>query len=180
VTRATGDFDGDGARDDLVVYGGQSPTPWHARVVLAYGYAADIPIGNDVVGRALGGFDIDGGEDEAFVVVGAGAATTLVSILTMRDCDLAVVQMPGGFDAVFPVGATVGAQSGLECFPGDGIAGYEQTTSDGTTYEWQMRRFGLSGVDLVLRATEERTLQSPADDDVIFRVGTFECGPLDL
>ena len=187
VTVAIGDFDGDGLGDEFRVYEA-SPGVWHARVDLAYGYAADVVI-EDAFGVSpypVGAFDVDvDGQDETFLVVGSGAAAVEnLGLYTFAGCNLSrVITQPGGDAAVFPVGIS-GAGSiltGLKCFPGDSsgdLAVYTATSTDLTTYDWQTDRFELIGRELVLVDVETATLTSPSPESA--RAAGFTCGELSL
>ena len=87
ASTAPADVDGDGALDQVTVYGTGSPAqpaPWRIRVDLASGEATDSPLAVDpnAAGIPIGGADVDGdgSSDEVFVAVGAGASTVIVAI----------------------------------------------------------------------------------------------------
>jgi len=118
---ASGDFDGDGALDQLSTYQ-VGPDDWRVRVVFADGGGADAAIvdGFDLTPpRPIGGFDIDAdGPQEVFLTVGSGASTVQVGFFDVESC-VATRIKTGGMPATFGVGGSVGTVSGLYC-PGDG------------------------------------------------------------
>lgn len=185
-SRARGDFDGNGTPDRLTVYGtgdASQPGPWHVLLDAGEGltFTADPLIEDQTAGAsAIGGFDIDGDRlDEAFVKVGQGASAAVVGLFTIVDCTLREVTLAGVGPAQFPVGASVGNQSGLAC-RGDALHVLSGQSDDGTTIHWTDQAYTLDGASLVAGATTSGTYRSPADDDEIRALGSLACGPLDV
>ena len=197
LTTATGDFDGNGVDGTLQAY--HYAGSWYARIVTDGGYGAIgmLPTGGAEAARALGGRDLNqDGMDEALLVTGAGAYTELVSIYALAQpiaappgmhCAVRPAQFAGGAaDATFPVGASVGNQSGLKCLT-TGVREYQQSTGDGTNYD-HMRTVWTylpdsgqsNGGFLYWSGTSNQVLVRPFDDAVIDAVGDLYCGSLSL
>lgn len=175
---AAGDFDGDGAADEAFTYQ-VGPDDWRLRVVFADGGAADAPIvdGEDFVPpRALGGYDIDGdGPQEAFVHVGSGASAALVGLFDVADC-VATRITAGGVPAVFGVGGSIGAISGISC-AGDGtIHRNFASYIDQDTYEGGFEPFTLSGSVLIAGPGDGAGFTA----DEAFALAVLDCGSLSL
>jgi hypothetical protein len=166
-TSVSADFDGDGANDTLSTYGtgtADNPLPWHLRLDRANGGAVDvlIPDASGVAAvRPLGGSEIsagagiapDGSGVEAFVLIGAGASTSLVAVFQYHDCDLVRLTGPSTTEpATFPIGGTVTHLGGLRC---DGVSGGSRLvvltadSTDGTSYQTsdQLLRIEGAGFD---------------------------------
>jgi hypothetical protein len=195
LTTASADFDGNGKDGVLQVY--RVGSTWYIRVETDSGYGAvnTLPTLGVEAARAIGGHDINkDGLDEAFVVTGAGASTELVSIYTMFEplgaapnlrCDVEPVTISGTTaDATFPVGATVGTQSGLVCL-GGGVRGISQS-GDGTNYQQTRSNysyapgFGNSQPMITWLNSKLLNLTRPGDDAIIDAAGTLDCGSLSL
>ncbi|MEM7287311.1 MAG: hypothetical protein AAF480_13245, partial [Actinomycetota bacterium] len=161
---ATADVDGDGALDQVTVYGtgsAGSPAPWRIRVDTAAGEAVDSPLAVDpnAAGAPIGGADVDGdgATDEVFVAVGSGASTVIVAIYALVGCDL-VQATNGGAPIGFPIGGSVQNLGGLQCVDTDDngvnntvvawLATAIGDTGDGT--------YAIEGVEYELRGTELR------------------------
>ena len=185
VSTATGDFDGDGAADELMMYRvPSSRDDWHVRVVLADGYALDqqVAIGGPITipSAAIGGADVDGdGADEAFVVVGSGAYTFWVGLyhFDKTACSLDRVLAPGGGAYFAPVGASVRNLAGLQCVTTGptGVPALAQLSGgsdDGRSYRGTRQFFTLSGHQLTSAGTESAVFMG---DDA-----TLKCGGLAL
>jgi len=174
-----GDFDGDGFSDEMLTYQA-APNDWRVRVVFADGGGADAEITHidDLIPpRPIGGFDADGdGSDEAFVIVGAGASTTLVGLFDVANCVVTRVSN-GGVPAVFSVGASVGAGSGLVC-PGDGTLRrtFAQRIDDQGNFEGGYEEFSLDGARLTSTDTVSGTMTS---EDAAM-LAAFDCGGMAL
>ncbi|MBU1227633.1 MAG: hypothetical protein KJ698_10565 [Actinobacteria bacterium] len=196
LTTATGDFDGNGTDGTLQVY--RDGGSWYIRLLTDRGHGAAklLPTGGAEAARAIGGHDINkDGVDEAFVVTGQGATTELVTLYTMQEpieappnmrCGVGNVYIgPGTTEATFPVGASVGNQSGLVCLA-NGVREINQSTADGTTYTQGRSTysydptFGQSNGRLTFLAKKSSTLTRPGDDAAIDAAGTLQCGSLSL
>jgi hypothetical protein len=126
ISRIGGDFDGDGARDQLVAYAeldaaGQ-PSQWHLRIVLATGGTADLALVNseDWIGPnglvARRSVDANGdGRDEGFVTSTGGASNDAYNIFGLAGCQLRQVGVAGSGLLRFAVGASVGHAEGFDC-----------------------------------------------------------------
>lgn len=131
--------------------------------------------------RVLGSHDVDGdGAVELFLEMGRGASATAISLITVTDeCELATVQLPDGFIAQFPVGASAATQDGLACRD-DQLMELHGETDDGRTYRWTSRTLSLDGATLAEVGGDNGTYTSPEDDDKIRRLGTLDCGAVSL
>ena len=189
---ASADIDGDGAQDQVTVYGTGSasdPAPWRVRVDTAAGEAIDSALAVDpgAAGIPIGGADVDGdgATDELFIAVGSGASTVIVAIYTLVGCDL-VQATNGGAPIGFPIGGSVQNLGGLECRDTDRngvnntitawLATAVADTADGT--------YAIEGVEYELRGTElravaTRTLQANVSE-ADFVYGSLSCGAVSL
>jgi hypothetical protein len=126
ISRIAGDFDGDGARDQLLAYAepdaaGQ-PRQWHVRVVLATGPIADLTLANtpDWIGPnglvARRAVDANGdGRDEGFVTSTGGASNDAYNLFGLAGCQLRQVRAAGVGALQILVGASVGHAEGFDC-----------------------------------------------------------------
>lgn len=195
LTTASADFDGNGKDGTLQVY--KVGTTAYIRIETDSGYGAVhvLPTFPAEPARAIGGHDINkDGLDEAFVVTGAGAYAELVSIYTLFEplgtapslrCDVEPVTISGTTaDATFPVGASMGNQSGLVCL-GNGVREITQS-GDGTNYQQTRSNysyapgFGNSQPMVTWLNSKLLNLTRPGDDAVIDAAGTLDCGSLSL
>ena len=154
VTTVFADVDGDAYLDKVSTM--REEETWTVRVDLATGGGAAEAFGPDVGAfdpvAAIGAFDIEGdGTGELFVKVGAGAYTSLVQVLDYEDCTITPITLDtiddfgAGATAIFPVGGSIGNQSGLTC---DGTmlwTVYASLFGDGTSYEVIEIPYTLSG-----------------------------------
>jgi hypothetical protein len=126
ISRIVGDFDGDGAGDELLAYAeldaaGQ-PSQWHVRVVTASGEIADLALGNTPEWIGPGGLvarravDANGdGRDEGFVTSTGGASNDAYNIFALAGCQLRQVRTPGAGPLRLVVGASLGHAEGFDC-----------------------------------------------------------------
>jgi hypothetical protein len=157
LSRTTGDFDGDRARDQLLAYAeldaaGQ-PHRWHVRVVLAAGPVADLALddGRDWIGPdglvARRAVDANGdGRDEGFVTSTGGASNDAYNLFGLAGCQLRQVRIAGAGLLQLRDGASAGHATGFDCQAGDGrgrrllaVWGVERAEdhADGrSTYTW--------------------------------------------
>ncbi len=138
------DADGDGVEDEIALTLVDDTT---VEVVVDYGAGGrsvevydDPSIGTFAPLRVdrVGDVD-DDGDDDAWLVVAAGASTEVVSLVVADGCTVRRPEVDGQPNA-FPVGASVGASSGIECLPG-GFVQHEGSSVDGTTYEGTSTRW---------------------------------------
>lgn len=181
VTTAPVDWDGDGTDDVLTVY--QDGGSWYAHAQLAGADVADVVLsGSGPSMKAVGGATLDQivGE-EAWVNVGSGSATAILSVLAFVSCQLHQATF-SGTTADFAVGVTVTAADGVTCFDLDaGIEDYSSTSTDGVTYTGQSDLYTLdvstSPPSLVHQQT---TPQSATTSDPLFSaMSGFICDELD-
>ncbi len=154
VTIVFADVDGDPYLDKISTF--RQEESWTVRVDLATGGGAVAGFGPEVGAfdpvAAIGAFDIEGdGTGELFVKVGAGAYTSLIQILDYEDCTITPITLDtiddagDGMTAIFPVGASIGNQSGLTC-DGTMLWTFDAMLSgDGTFYEVMDIPYTLSG-----------------------------------
>lgn len=180
VTTAAGSFDGDGQPDVLKAY--QAAGTWHLRVELSAGGDVDVTVPNVGAGdavKAVGGFNVDSGVDEAFASVGSGGATTLVGIWKAGGfCQLTRMTV-NGQPSTFPVGATVRNRSGLRCVAGTAVQVLESQSTDGLQYTGTIANYDVAGNTLVLANTSPPQVLA-AGDAALSPYGSFTCGNLKL
>ena len=194
VTQASGDFDGDGSTDTLIVYGtgnSSQPSPYHVHMNLGGGHGTtdsvivDAATDDTQVVKALGGADItasaglasDGSGVEAFVVIGSGASDTLVAVFQFKNCAIVRLTGPqGNAPSNFPIGGSVTHLDGLRC---DGIAGGQRlvqlsaTSDDGVTYNTKQTR--LTVTDGHFTADPPVTDSVPAQDPRLEAYSSLDC-----
>ena len=133
LSRSVGDFDGDGAHDQLLAYAelgaAGEPSQWHVRVVLATGHVTDLALDNtsDWIGPnglvARRAVDANGdGRDEGFVTSTGGASTDAYNLFGLTGCQLRQVRVTGADPLRFAVGASVGHAEGFDCQAPTGTA----------------------------------------------------------
>ena len=173
VTFAIGDFDGDGADDELIGYEDAGGS-WWVQLALSYGYATETAVIGPVT--AVGATDFGGAQDVGYAYVDHGASTQLLGFFFLPGCDVFEVTVDGGGVARFPIGGGVQHLNGLTCVS-DGIITKSATTSDGSSWEYTTSRWdwipGL--VELQQVSSSVTLLSSPDDDDVIFSAGSLDC-----
>ncbi|MGH9186909.1 MAG: hypothetical protein ACRD0U_14000 [Acidimicrobiales bacterium] len=180
ASEVTGDADGDGRSDTVVVYGTgseASPAPWRIRVELASGgtIEADIPDADAVAGaQALGTSPLAGPEgDVLFVKVGAGASAAIVGVWLVRDCELVRLAGPGGSPSQFAVGGSVTHLAGLACVEGRLIA-LAATSADGSSYDTSETELIVQGDALVVNGQPLTGTLAP-DDPGLARYASIDC-----
>ena len=169
------DVDADGVTDTVRTYSiDDTPTSgdWHVRVELAAGGGSDIWVPDDpapgsvkVLGGTYVGSSVEPGPEgprpAIFVVVGAGASTSLISLMRLNGCLLEVMG-----NATFALGAGVNHAAALRC---EGVAGtsllVEQATElnrDGVTFDVTDTAYTRSGIDLVVYGSGPITTNQPS------------------
>ena len=167
------DVDGDGAVDVVGVRFASETVV----VSFAAGGSAEVPIPTGRAGipgiDALGGADVDGdGSDEAWVMIGSGASSQLVSLFTFDDCGGRVVT-EGGDPAVFGVGGSVTNLGGVQCSGSELIV--RMASSDtGDVYDVEVTAYRLVGSELT--PVDRRTEQVARSDPDFGRSSTLSCG----
>jgi hypothetical protein len=115
-----------------------------------------------VNGEVMGRTDLDAdGVDELFVKTGSGAATDIVGVFRVEDCQ-AVQATSGGSPAEFPVGATVRNISGLHAEDGTLVV-YSGTSADGQQFDVTWRTLRLDG-DVLTEVGSDRGTAQPGDE----------------
>lgn len=152
------DADGDGADDQVVLHVAE-PSTLEVVVDYAPGGRTVATFDDDTVAtfadiRVAAVHDVDAdGDDDLWLVVGAGASVEVVSLVLAEGCDL-VRPTVGDRPNAFTAGASIGFVSGVECVDGGflehrgELAG--DSTYEGTTTEWSVTEASLE------RAGEER------------------------
>ena len=185
VTTAQGDFDGDRQPDTLRAY--RLGQEWHLRVEFGGGGAADTTVTpqGPVAVKAIGPANLGPAAQVALATVGSGASTTIVGLYFVKSCKLQPVVNESSA-ASFPVGASVGSQSGLECadYGNDGtpnLLWHRATSTDGMTYRATTTIYAFSGESI---ATVPPGVVGPinivANDPQFRKYSTLTCGGLSL
>jgi hypothetical protein len=175
---ATGDVDGDGQDDTLeVVHDAEGG--WWLRVTLGSGDVTALALTTDNVGGAemIGAADVDGdGKEELFAQTGAGASTATIGLFTLDGCAIAPITFDGA-PTQFPVGASVGATSGLQCSNDPeapaSIFAYAGASSDGESYDVTWAELELEGT--VLTQVNEGSGTAGYGDELYVAASTFHC-----
>ena len=177
ISRIAGDFDGDGARDQLLAYGepdaaGQ-PRQWHLRIVLASGHIADLALDNtaDWIGPnglvARHAVDANGdGRDEGFVTSTGGASNDAYNLFTLDGCQLRQVRVAGVGALQILVGASVGHAEGFDCQRTDrqgrrllilwSVERADQQPDGGSAYTYTKTSYRWVGNALVRQVSTDR------------------------
>lgn len=181
VSFHTGDPDGDGSMDELVTYRGVDDR-WYLRADLASGATVETAItasGLSIGGRPfVGAHDLDrNGDDELFTRAGTGAAADLVALWDLESCQLAAVTLDG-VPAVFPVGASAGAATGLSCSNRyvDDLYFADLSSRDGQLYEGVIAAYDLDDGRLLNTGVEG----AGYNGDDLGTIAGLHCGPLVL
>jgi len=183
VTTKPGDFDGNGVVDTLRAY--KLGSDWHLRVELsgaASGHDVVVPGVDPGTGlKAVGGFNLDENQsNEAFVVIGSGASTTLVAIFVFKNCQLTRVTEMGNA-ATFQVGASAQNRSGLSCVQGTALQTLSASAppNTGTPFSGRRTTYDLVGSDLV-QANVSPQETFGLNDPGLAPFSRFTCGSLSL
>lgn len=182
------DADGDGSDDEVRVHVVDDRTIELAvtyaaggRTVVTYDDGSVATFASNRVAR-VADVDADGDED-VWVVVGAGASVEIMSLVLADGCDL-VRPTADGLPNNWPVGASVGAASGIECVDLDGDERFDgfvehsatrsregqsgQGRYRGTSTEWAVE-------DRELERGEERPLDYDVESDPVTRYAELTC-----
>lgn len=171
VSHVSGDFDGDGALDQFIMY--EALGTWWVQIRLSYGYAAELEVFGPA--EAYGATTFDAPEEVAYGRVTSGASTEFIGFFHFAECDIHQPSIDGVGVAEFARGGGVTHLDGIDCVE-DGIITHSSTTTDGTTWEYTERRYlwvpGLGEFQTV--ASSIQMLTSPEDDELIFQA-SFNC-----
>jgi hypothetical protein len=132
---------------------------------------------------AIGGATINNDPtQEAWIKVGSGAPTDIISFFVFRQCHLQRVLLNNA-PAVFPIGASVTHADGLQCFGFNvGIEVFATNSNDGMTYTGTSKIYtiNLSGPapTLVLGATAPQSETSPPGGPAFDVLSRFTCDNL--
>jgi hypothetical protein len=169
------DVDVDGATDTVRTYAvDDAPTAgdWHVRIELAAGGGADVALPDDpapgsveVLGGTYIGSNVEPGPEgprpAIFLVVGAGASTSLITLMRLDGCSPVVMG-----NAAFAVGAGVTHAAALRC---EGVAGTSllveqrsELNGDGVTFDVTDTAYTRAGVDLVVYGAGPITTNQPS------------------
>ena len=197
ISRITGDFDGDGVRDQLLGYAELNPAgqpgQWHVRVMLATGRIADLALDdtsgwigpNGLVARRA--VDANGdGRDEGLVASTGGASNDTYNVVGLAGCQLRQVRVAGSGPLRFAVGASLGHAEGFDCQGTDrhsrrllALWGVERTVDhpDGrSTYTWTKTSYRWVASVLVRQVDATSGTFVAAPDDPRPAELTTRCG----
>ena len=172
------DADGDGEPDELTVHVTEPAT---LELAVAYGAGGrtvvayeDDSIATFADLRVAAVHDVDGdGDDDAWIVVGAGASVEVVTLVLADGCDLVrpdVDERPN----VFAVGASLRHVSGVECVDG-GFLAHEGESADGSSYQGTTTTWTV-GADATLQRAGQEPFEITADSGDQLRYGSLTCG----
>lgn len=182
ITTAPVDFNGDNVADTFRVY--RVGATWHARAQIAGVAVSDVVVvGQGPSMTAIGGATINNDtKQEAWIKVGSGSSTDLVSFFVFRQCGLQRVRLNNS-PAAFPVGATVMHADGIQCYGFNvGIEVFKTNSTDGITFTGTSKIYtiNLSGAapTLVLGATATQSESNPPGGNAFDVLSRFTCDNL--
>jgi hypothetical protein len=180
VTTAPVDFDGDGVPDTFVVY--EDGATWHARAEIGGDGVDDkVVSGPGPLMSAIGGATIDNNTtEEAWINVGSGASTDILSFFVFRQCQLQRVLLNNA-PAEFPVGASVTHADGVHCFGFNvGVESVTTTSTDGFTYTGTSTIYTIdpSAPLLVTGSTAVQSESDPPGGPAFALLSSFQCDNL--
>jgi hypothetical protein len=176
---AMGDVDGDGAADTAEVLHDAAGT-WFLQITLGDGgssYTQLEPADNVGGVELIGAADVDGdGKEEIFVQVGSGASKAMFGMFTVQGgCDITEITTASG-PARFPVGASVGIISGLQCSnvpDAASVIAFEGQSADGESYAVTWTEYELAGATLTEIDSGSGT--AGYGDELYVASSTFHC-----
>jgi hypothetical protein len=173
---ATGDVDGDGTDDTIEVVHTDSDE-WFLWVTFGSGegQAMGPVVGSGAIAGAqlVGAADVQGdGPAEVFVHVGSGASAAVIGLFTVSGCEVVPITFDGA-PSGFPVGASIGAISGLQCGPEGTIFAYAGASSDGTAYDVTWEELSLEGTELTI--SDSGSGAASYGDELHTAASTFHC-----
>lgn len=182
ITTAPVDFNGDGIADVFRVY--RVGAVWHARADIGTAAINDVVVaGAGPTMTAIGGATVNNdSRQEAWIKVGSGASTSIVSFFVFRQCALQRIRL-NGTPAFFPIGASLTHADGLQCFGFNvGIEVFSTNSNDGMTYAGTSKLYtiNLSGSTpvLALGATSSQSETNPPGGPAFNALSKFHCDSL--
>lgn len=172
VSHVSGDFDGDGALDQFIMYEALG-TSW-AQIRLSYGFAAELEVFGPA--EAYGATTFDAPEEVAYGRVTSGASTEFIGFFYFAECDIHQPSIDGVGVAEFARGGGVTHLDGIDCVA-DGIVTHSSSTADfGATWEYTERRYlwAPESGEFQTVSSSTQMLTSPEDDETIFQA-SFNC-----
>ncbi len=173
------DADGDSSDDEVSVH---VLEPGTVEVVLTHGAGGRTVL--EVVGEDVATFadvrvasvaDVDDdGDDDVWVVVGAGAAVEIATLALVDGCELVRAEVDGRGSA-FTFGASVGYVAGIECAEGGTVRTHEAENAGGTTYRGTTTTWSV-GADGTLERGGQEPLEIDLADPGQARFTTLDCG----
>ena len=173
VTTVLGDFDADGAMDQLIAYQAGDGTFW-VQMALAYGYATEYMAMDRAEALAAQSF-AEGDAWLGLAAVGSGASTDVIQWFVLDGCTMVSATVDGS-EASFIKGGGVMHGDGMICNP-DGFTANSAQTSNGTNWEYFSTTYVWDPVARMFHSlgVASSTLVSPADDAAIFSSFDFVC-----
>jgi hypothetical protein len=182
ITTAPVDVNGDGTPDTFRVY--KLGTVWHARAEIASVGVNDVIVaGSGPSMTAIGGATVNNdARQEAWIKVGSGAPTDIISFFVFRQCALQRVLLNNS-PAAFPIGASLTHADGLQCFGFNvGIEVFTTNSNDGMTYAGSSKVYtiNLAGPNptLVVGATATQSGTNPPGGPAFNALSRFTCDTL--
>lgn len=172
------DSDGDEAPDEVSVH---VLEPGTVEVVLAHGAGgrsvlevADENVSTFADVRVTAVADVDDdGDDDAWVVVGAGASVEIATLVLVDGCDLVRAEVDGRGSA-FAFGASVGHLAGIECAEDGTFRTYEAENAGETAYRGTMTTWSV-GAGGTLEQTGTEPYEVDLADPGQARYTTLDC-----
>jgi hypothetical protein len=173
VSTVLGDFDADGAMDQLIGYQKGDGTFW-VQMALSYGYATEYPAMDRSEALAAQAF-ADGDAWLGLAAVGSGASTDVIQWFLLDGCTIVSATVDGG-EASFIRGGGVMHGDGMICNP-DGFTANSAQSSNGTNWEYFSTAYQWDPVARMFHSlgAASATLVMPADEAAIFSAFDFVC-----
>lgn len=173
ATVQLGDFDGDGAMDQLIGY--EAAGGARIQMALAYGYVTEMPVFGPAVAMAAQPFTGDP-RWLGIAQIDSGASTTVFAFVQLNGCDIALSTIDGSGEASFILGGGVMHLDGIVC-TADRITTTAATTENGTNWEYFTADYSWDAAARTFHflGVASSTLTSPADDGIIFNAADFSC-----
>lgn len=172
------DADGDGAGDEVSVHVRE---PGTVEVVVAHGAGgrsvvevADENVATFAEVRVATVADVDAdGDDDVWVVVGAGASVEIATLVLADGCDPVRAEVDGRGSA-FVFGASVGHVAGIECTDDGTFGTHEADLSGETAYRGTTTTWSV-GADGTLQQDGQEPLEVDLAEPGQARYATLDC-----